>query len=246
MRSGSTLQYQLAARLVEDAGLGKRIAWARPEEFPVIRQNNEDYRGWKVFKTHLCTDPMAEMFRRRDAVGIYIYRDVRDVIVSILRKMKIPFEWDFVRNYLNTCLVNYSLWTGLPDVMVSCYEEVMTDLAREVKRTADFLGIPIDSDQCTLISSEYSLERQRQRIEQQRLRLTEDQRSHIGPVYDTHSLLHINHISSGLIGQWENYLTPGQTALIEEYAADWLVSCGYTLRYVMSACPAGYINRGKT
>src|SRR5262245_39428525 len=85
-RSGSTLQFQLTAHLVEGAGLGTRVEWGPSGEFPRVRDARAGQPGWKVFKTHACTpDVRAELDAGR-ARGVYVYRDVRDVVVSRMRK----------------------------------------------------------------------------------------------------------------------------------------------------------------
>ena len=43
-RSGSTLQYQIAARLVEQAGLGQRLEWVEPGRFPELRELKQRVR----------------------------------------------------------------------------------------------------------------------------------------------------------------------------------------------------------
>ena len=59
-RSGSTLQYQLTARIVEEEGIGKRVEWVKPADFPVLREKYKDYEGLKVFKSHIYTSEIGE------------------------------------------------------------------------------------------------------------------------------------------------------------------------------------------
>ena len=48
-RSASTLQFQIAAELVERAGLGERVGWVRPEQFPRLLDKHGSDGKWKVF-----------------------------------------------------------------------------------------------------------------------------------------------------------------------------------------------------
>src|SRR5512140_348662 len=133
-RAGSTLQFQLGARLVEEAGRGGRVDWAPPQEFPALRARYAEDPGWKVFKNHVCTTAMADELLAGRAIGLYIYRDLRDVMTSAMRKYDRSFEdlWD--DGVLRGCLANFERWTRLPRVLVSRYEDVIADPATEVER----------------------------------------------------------------------------------------------------------------
>jgi hypothetical protein len=229
MRSGSTVQFQIAARLVEDAGLGKRVEWVSPEDFAVLRDKYATYREWKVFKTHICTKQMAEEFLRHNALGLYIFRDLRDVIVSILKKTNTPFDKIFVENYLNTCLNQYLKWTNLPGVMISKYEDLIADLPGEVKKIARLLKIYLSPGNCELIASDYTLEKQKERIEKYNYDLKGQNLTYKGQSFNPHTLLHVDHINSGSIDQWKQFLSMEQIKFIEIRAGKWLKSHGYTL-----------------
>jgi hypothetical protein len=231
MRSGSTVQFQIAARLVEDAGLGKRVEWVRPEDFAALRDKYASYCGWKVFKTHICTSPMVKEFEKSNARGLYIYRDLRDVIVSILRKTNTSFDKTFVENYLNTCMNQYLKWTGLPGVMVSRYEDFMVDLPGEVEKIASHLNIYLSRSECESIAMDYTLEKQKDRIERYKCNLLKKKQGYEEPVFNPYTLLHHDHINSGSVGQWKGFLSAIQVQFIEQISGGWLDSHGYKLMY---------------
>ena len=140
-RSGSTLQYQITAHLVESAGRGNRVDWVKPSEFPELARQNANVEGWKVFKNHVCTKAMAEEFHRQNALGVYCYRDPRDVVVSSLQKWNFSFDDLWRSGLLQKDLENYKKWTRLPGVLVSKYEEMIRDLPTEVlKATTSVTG----------------------------------------------------------------------------------------------------------
>lgn len=227
-RSGSTLQFQITARLVEEAGLGKRVEWVRAEQFPELRQKYADDPGWKVFKHHLCTGEMAAEFYRQNAMGVYSFRDLRDVFVSNMRKYSLSFDQLWDGGFLSQSLFHYQRWTTLPRVLVSKYEDMVADLPGEVERIAAHLGIPCDRQRCEQIAWEYTLERQRERIED--AKRSGRLRQGIAKVlYDPYTNLHTNHIHAGEIGGWPGILSAAQVALIENQARDWLVAHGYEL-----------------
>ena len=223
-RSGSTLQFQITAKLVEDAGLGKRIEWCEHFDFPKIREKYMDYSGWKVFKVHIPTDEMLAEFRKQNAMGVYIFRDLRDSMASNIRKKKIESDPDtrkkLIKRWSTNWVQYYNTWAGFSQVLVSKYEQVVSNLAGEVQRIAGHLGIPLKESETIKIGSEFTLNKQRERIEA----LNKDNVS-----CDPHSLLHMNHIHSGEIGGWENFLTHEEVLLIEGTATSWLLKNGYPL-----------------
>lgn len=227
-RSGSTVQFQIAAELVEMAGMGTRIDWVPPHEFPTIRQKYRTRTDLLVFKNHVCTPDMEAEFAMGNARGLYTYRDLRGVMVSKMRKVQAPFEALWNNTFLAKCLNNYDKWTQLPGVLVSRYEELVVDLGAEVDRIAGHLGIPLSEEQRGQVAERFSLARQRERISA--AVSAGAMRSAFGQDYDRHSNLHSNHINSGEAGAWRNQLTPRQVALVEHQAGKWLTAHGYTLQ----------------
>ena len=70
-RSGSTVQFQITTDLVETAGLGQRVNWVRPKNFPALQEKYNDRKEWLVFKNHTLTPAMAAEFTRGNAKGIF-------------------------------------------------------------------------------------------------------------------------------------------------------------------------------
>ena len=226
-RSGSTLQFQIAAHLVENAGLGHRIRWD-------TREPMKKYKGAPelvVAKTHQFTPEKGRELAANRAYGLYIYRDLRDVIVSKMRKEKIPFSTIYETYYVETLLLQERRWLRNKNVLVSRYEDVMANLPAEVVRIAGFLGIEITRAEAEAIASEYSLPKQLERIrEAANGSMVPGPKSH-NTRYDPHSNLHANHIGGGEIEGWRRKLAPWQIALVEQAAGDWLVERGYRLAF---------------
>lgn len=224
MRSGSTLQYQITAQLVEEAGLGKRLDWAEPEDFPQVKEKFGNDDSWKVFKAHICTASMIEEFNHGNAMGVYIYRDIRDAFTSHMSKTSVDAQSTFRQGFVENCLKNYEKWTDLPRVLVSQYESTMTDMVAEIVRIAQHLGINLSSVRADQIADELSLIKQKTRL--QAMQSFETVGKH---KVDSHSLLHSNHIHSGKVGRWQAELTYEEINQIEKKAGSWLVAHGYEL-----------------
>jgi len=226
-RSGSTLQFQLTAHLVEQAGLGMRVEWVRAEEFPRLREKYAAQAGWKVLKTHVCTAEVRAEFEAGNARGVYVFRDVRDVVVSRMRERDEPFDRLWELEFVDRLLTRFARWTSVPGVLVSRYDEMVADVAGEVERIAGHLGIAVGRDECEQVAAEYAVVRQRERIRQAeacgRLRQSGD------IYYDPISNLHVDHIRSGQSGDWRNILAREELAMVEDRAKHWLVANGYVL-----------------
>ncbi len=227
-RSGSTVQYQITARLVEEAKLGKRVEWVKFSDFPVLRDKYAHDNQWKVFKTHNCTNTIQAEFQQQNAMGVYIYRDVRDVFVSVMYRQATTFEQQWAKRGWKKWLHNYELWTHLPNMLILKYEDVVNDLPKEVRSIADHLGISLDDEKYEAIAEEHSLERQREYISKLK---SESHKLLKRPnaLFDPYTLLHTDHINFGKIGRWKDILTLQQVALIEQMAGEWLISNGYEL-----------------
>lgn len=225
-RSGSTLQFQLTAHLVEQAGRGKRVDWITPDEFPQLREKLAGQAEWKVFKTHRCTPEILAEFQAGNAKAVYIYRDVRDVIVSRINRTGGTFSglW---RGTLISILKNYRQWTSLDGVLISRYEDVVVDVAGEVRRIAAHLDIPISHEESQQVAAEYTPERQLARIQEAKQTGLVERSPKVA--FDPVSNLHTNHIRSGKSKQWASVLTRRQVAQIESRAGSWLVANGYEL-----------------
>lgn len=227
-RSGSTLQFQLTAHLVERAGLGRRVEWVVADEFPRLRARHGADEGWKVFKTHVCTDEMRAEFEASNARGVYVFRDVRDVVVSRMRKRDETFDHIWESGFLDRILTSFDRWTRIPGVLVSRYDAMVADVAGEVQRIAAHLGIAVDRDECEQVASEYTVPRQLERIRDAQARGAL-QRSGDAYCYDPISNLHPGHIVSGRAGEWRAALAGEEIAMLEDRARRWLAANGYPL-----------------
>lgn len=225
-RSGSTLQFQLTAHLVEQAGRGARVGPATPDEFPRLRAEYAERPGWKVFKTHRRTDEMLAELEKGSARGVYVYRDVRDVIVSRINRSGRSFEriW---RESLDSVLESFEQWTSLDAVLVSRYEDMVADVAGEVRRIGAHLDIAVTLEESQEIAAQYTPARQLERIRQAKETGLVERSARVA--FDPVSNLHANHISSGQSEQWSTALSRRQLALVEGRAEGWLIAHGYRL-----------------
>ncbi|MGA8259690.1 MAG: sulfotransferase domain-containing protein [Arenicellales bacterium] len=218
------MQYQITADLVESTGCGTRVGWVPRKEFPLTRDRYQNTEGLLVVKTHKLTDAIREEFERGNAAAIYIYRDLRDVALSLIRKghARIPAEW-WDPKIINECIANHNDWTRERNVLVSRYEEAVVDWAREAGRIAGHLGLDCGPEIFDDIAARYSIENQRRRISEAEDDAFQEVRP--GGIRQLRDhLLHRNHISdsNGAVGDWRTGLTAKQVNAIEGLAGHWL------------------------
>jgi hypothetical protein len=226
-RSGSTLQFQLAAHVVEMVGRGQRQTYVEPEKLAEAVDQQPPSPVLKVAKTHVFNDSVRSALRSGRAVGLYTFRDIRDVVVSFMHKERRAFSEESARHHITHNLAWYAGWAAEAGVMVSRYEAIVQDLSAEVARIAAFLDIPLSAADCAEVAAQYNVERQRETIAKS---VESNQLTHYtNSQFDPHSLLHTNHIHSGEVGGWRSALTPDQIAFVEGLAGDWLTENGYPL-----------------
>jgi hypothetical protein len=222
-RSGSTVQYQIASHLVEHCGRGRRITWHSPDEFDSVRRTHAAEPGMLVFKAHGLTAAMREELDRRGVRVITVHRDIRDVVVSALRKNGWTFRHVWKNGYLQRWTRRFEEWAALPGALVSRYENLVEGLGDEARRIAGLLELPADDGLVAAVASEYAIDRQRERLVDIRT-----ERAHgIRKKFDPHSLLHFNHVASGEVGIFRHALAPAEIRAIEDACREWLDRWGY-------------------
>lgn len=239
MRSGSTVQYQIATELIESQNLGMSIGWI--SQFNAVAAKILEDAARRddktiVLKTHHYTPEAASLHQRGLAKMIYSYRDLRDVVVSLGRQFYTSPEEVLSGSTLSRLLKNDYSWHQLPDILVSRYENIVNRLPEEVLKIADYLNIDLTTQQAANIADKFSLERQRERVSQIHSTDTDTRdtstqnstpKNSNTQKHDPVSQLHPGHISSAATGQWQTVLSAAQATEIENAALSWLVSRGY-------------------
>jgi hypothetical protein len=230
-RSASTLQFQITTELVKQAGIGQQVGWIDADRFAEVRSRYDQDTGLKVIKVHKCTDSISAEFIKTNAIGIYTYRDVRDVYASMMKQRHKSFEFLWNEGFLESCLDNYRKWTNLPNVLVSRYKEIIADPTHEVERIANHLHIKTNAEACGKIARSYTIEVQQERISAFKQKLLQLQRSptdhrEIFDYHDNNTLLHMNHIDSIKTGRWKDDLSSNEVEQIERTVKDWCARYG--------------------
>jgi hypothetical protein len=240
-RACSTWQYEVAAHLVEEHGGGHRLGYMAGGEYTaLLRQDHEKAkvdsekkRGGRVIKAHEGERSMAAELAAGRASAVYAYRDVRDVVFSLMHKRGKTFEQILRQGMIHQILANDRFWMAQPHLLVQRYEDLLAHPAAGVKELASHLGFALAEGEAQRVADQYSQDSNRARTEALRQRLEEAgvdlQSSGNAQICDPSSLLHWNHMRQRGAGSWQTSATPRQIASLHRLCGRWLKSHGYSL-----------------
>ena len=248
-RSGSTLQYNLVRRLVEELGVGVGsgtfvYGGAESRDSLMYALENPTYH---VIKLHDASPEIIELAKRGPAKITYIHRDIRDVAASWKRIRPRTLE-DMVAR-LDSLLATYRTLQDLNDpdlILWQEYQTVVDDIPSATGDLAQFLGLEADANLIAQVASEWSLEGAR-RVTQALRQTIDDRLAELGrhsaeaqelrrqmrakelSARDDVTQLHYNHISSdgGASGTWRTQLTEEEIEVLTTRYRWWLVDAGY-------------------
>ena len=187
--------------------------------------------GWRVFKSHDGHRCLAAAIAEGRAVAIYAYRDVRDVVFSLMHKRRLTFEELLRQGMIHQVLANDRFWTRQPNVLVQRYDDILADPVGAVRELALHVGIKPAAGEAERLADEYSLAANKARTEALRRRLEQggvnlDEASN-SLICDSSTLLHWNHVRDGGSGSWFVESTPRQRVILRRMCGRWLTSRGY-------------------
>ena len=228
-RSGSTLQFNVAWKAVTLAGVGHRVEWMPGSEIERQSQRLSDFVAddavW-VMKTHRPPESVRELIEQRDEVRVlYVHRDIRDVVYS----MKVKFKFTSARavSRVRESLEVEEWLRTLPSekVLVQRYEDLVSQLDREIASVAQFLGAQLADEMVVDLSRELGIDEAYRRGRARRVRFEHLRRWAArlrrgrAVFADDELMLHPNHVSEhmGRPGVGKECLSPAELAEVEHH-----------------------------
>jgi hypothetical protein len=242
-RACSTWQYEVVAHLVEQRWQGERLGYlsagayaATADPFPrlverVGRSRSRDRGTWRALKSHEGGRSFAHALRSGRALAVYAYRDLRDVVFSLMCKRAVSFQELVRQGMIHQLLANDAFWRAQPRVLIQRYEDLIVDPVTGVLQIARHLGIGLTRGEAAEIADEYSIASNQARINSLRQRLRDAGIDLTDPinrqVCDPTTLLHWNHLGPGGAGTWRDRATARQRIVLARVCGDWLERNGY-------------------
>jgi hypothetical protein len=207
LRSGSTLQYNLAAAVMERhcslvrAGFIGGFADPRVVARLAAMRDSQD---WHIVKTH--EPPLEHAFYNGRVRTLFSRRDPRDIAASIRKKWDKPFA-EILSDIADMAEIGQQTM-ALPDALVQEYSDLYENLEGCVAQLGRFLSVPLSPAEVSAIAAEHAVEKVAERLQQRRtnplfnaLRLI-SARHRIDPK----TQMHDDHISPsrGRDGDWRN------------------------------------------
>src|SRR5262249_25589727 len=132
-RACSTWQYEIVGHLIELHFEGRRLGYLTGEQYAVLIRSDPGERasgpgtGWRAFKSHEGDLRFARALARGRARAVYAYRDIRDVIFSLMHKRGLTFERLLRQGMIHQVLANDRFWMRQPHVLVQRYDDILAD-----------------------------------------------------------------------------------------------------------------------
>lgn len=235
-RSCSTWQYEVVTHLLGRHADGPvyRLGYLEGPAYHRWASRHPDLAGHPAaLKCHDRHFRFTRALARGDALAVYSYRDLRDVVDSMVHKMGMTFEALMRQGLVHRILANDRFWTSRPGVVVQRYEDIIADPPRAVAELAAHLGLELADGEAREVAARYSLQANRQRIRALGRPQREDDHGRsirldpAGDLFDPATLLHWNHLRDGGAGGWRDRLNDRQAALIDRLGGRWLSARGY-------------------
>jgi hypothetical protein len=234
-RACSTWQYEVAAHLVEEHQNGRRLGYMASGLYTalLLEKGASSGTAWRVIKAHEGEPSMGRELTSGRARALYVHRDIRDVVFSLMHKRGKTFEQILRQGMIHQILANDRFWMAQRNVLVQRYDDLISAPVLGVMDLADHLGFELDDGEAERIADIYSQESNRARTEafKQRLEQAGVDLENAGntQICDPASLLHWNHMRQKGAASWRGAATRQQIAILNRLCGRWLKERGYSL-----------------
>jgi hypothetical protein len=230
LRSGSTLQYNVATMVLEASGRLDRVGFIGGFAKPKVRARLEAMRDAprrSIVKTH--EPPLPRDFYNDRVRVLFSYRDVRDVAASI--KKKWAFGFDNILADIDAMIAIERQIRELPHALVQPYELLRTDIALAARQIALSLDVALAEAEAAVIAEALSLSSMRERLDRRARNPLVRVLTRVAGRFrvDGKTQMHDDHISAseGRDGDWVNQFNLEETRELNSRYLGWLSAHGY-------------------
>lgn len=224
LRSGSTLQYNLAAEALESVGHVTRVGYLGNFRSPEIRARLEEMReaeGLYILKTH--EPPLEPAFYTNRVTLLFTHRDPRDIAASIRKKWNKRF--DEILSDLDAMIDIHVQIADLERTLVQPYDRLYHALPEALNEIAIHLGTSLTSEARAGILQRNSLETVSKHLAARRRNLILRFLGRVSGRFriDRKTNLHADHISEsgGRDGDWRRLFGTDEKRALEDRMQHW-------------------------
>jgi hypothetical protein len=232
-RSGSTWQFNVVNDLVERHRQGVNLGFVAGEKYEAEFAASSSLEGpWRVLKCHEGHPSFAAALQGKRALAVYCFRDLRDVVYSLMHKFALSFD-EIVEQFsaFTQVLDSDEFFRAQPGVAIQRYEEIMAHPHDCVAGLAAHLGIAISGAEIADVVERFSFSAMKEKARQQEEALRSRGVDLTNPanavINDPKSQLHWNHLREGRVGGWKSEATPLQLVRLSGICSRWLIANGY-------------------
>jgi hypothetical protein len=257
IRSGSTLQYNLARSLVENIGIGTGSGYYDDKLYVFDEEQLNNWintEGYYVIKSHALIPRIERIANKgqNNRVKIcYIFRDIRDVAVSAKAKWRYK-DNDSLLISLDKAIQTYYSMKEISNVFFQKYEDLVSNIYGGIKSLSNFIELSPDGELIDKVVKECSLENMHSIAKNTKINLSRISlillKSKTPPKiksllkkfirtqqiikFDSQTLLHPDHISEnrGVIGIWRTALNEHEKVILTRRYKKWLIEAKYPLK----------------
>ena len=227
-RSASTWQYLVTSDLIEKKGLGRRGGFVTINEFLNEEPVDDEI---VVYKTHDYHPVYEDLIKQEKAKAIYVYRDIRDVLCSLMWKFQISFEEAlYGHDAFRMAIKGYYQWASCSEVLIQNYDAIISSPLDNVKSITKHLGIVADDELLISIFEDHSKHANQKKTQKIKKKLNAQGKNLELPenalLHNKNSLLHWNHIRP-TENNWNEILSNEQIEEMRPFVTQWLLDAGY-------------------
>lgn len=224
LRSGSTLQYNLAAEALEEVGHVTRVGYLGSFRSPEIKARLEEMRESEdlyILKTH--EPPLEPAFYTNRVTLLFTHRDLRDIAASIRKKWNKSF--DEILSDLDAMIEIHVQIAALQGTLVQPYERLYSAMPEALDEIVAHLGTSLTSENRAKILQRNSLETVSENLAARRRNplLALLGRFASGFLIDRRTALHADHISEtgGRDGDWQRLFGADEKRTLADRMQHW-------------------------
>jgi hypothetical protein len=225
LRSGSTLQYNLAAEALEAAGAVERVGFLGDfgaREIQAALREMRDAETVYILKTHEA--PLEPGFYTDRVKVLFTYRDLRDIAASIRKKWDKNF--DEILSDLDAMVAIHTEIETIGGVLIQPYARLYQTMPEALDEITCYLGAVLTPQAQAGILDRNALERVSQRLSARRRNPILSLMGRLSGRFriEAGTELHTDHISEtgGRNGDWMNQLSDREIECIQRKFSPWL------------------------